>query len=215
MASFSLSLLFLFSLLCTTMAELLPSCKKIECPNYNLVQQSNSFEIRRYNSTVWMSTSSIQDISFTNATRTGFLQLFNYISGKNEAEKKIEMTAPVLTGILPSDGPFCESSFDVSFYVPKVNQGDPPAAEGLHVEKWAPTYVAVRQFGGFADDYNIGKEAASLKASLAGTPWYTAIEKSRRSAKSAYVVAQYNAPFEFEDRVNEIWLAFDESAFDL
>ncbi|KAL8142251.1 hypothetical protein V2J09_015283 [Rumex salicifolius] len=215
MASRSLCLLLIFSVLCTAIAELPPSCKSIECPNYSLVEESKGFEIRRYNSTVWMSTSTIQDISFTGATRTGFLQLFNYISGKNDAEKKIEMTAPVLTEIVPSDGPFCESSFVVSFFVPEVNQRDPPEAEGLHAQRWAPSYVAVRQFGGFADDYNIGKEAAALKASLAGTPWYTAVEKSRKTAKSDYVVAQYNAPFEFQDRVNEIWLAVDDSAFDL
>ena len=140
------------------------------------------------------------------------IRLFNYISGKNVEGKKIEMTAPVLTEVLPSDGPFCKSSFIVSFYVPKVNQPNPPAAEGLHAQKWAPTYAAVRQFGGFAGDYDIGKEAAALKASLAGTKWYAAVDGSRKSSKSSYVVAQYNAPFEFEDRVNEIWLAFDQSA---
>ncbi|KAK9688654.1 hypothetical protein RND81_09G001300 [Saponaria officinalis] len=187
-----------------------PTCARIECPPYDVIHHTNGFEIRRYNSSVWMSTSHIIDISIVDATRTGFLQLFGYIQGKNEYNKKIEMTAPVMTQVSPSDGPFCESSFVVSFYVPKENQADPPPAEGLHVQRWETTYIAVRQFGGFVSDYGVGEEAAALQASLAGSKWAAAIEKSRRDdPSSSYIVAQYNSPFEFENRVNEIWLTFD------
>ncbi|XP_020424963.1 heme-binding protein 2 [Prunus persica] len=104
--------------------------------------------------------------------------LFEYIQGKNKYGEKIEMTAPVLSEVSPSDGPFCESSFVVSFYVPKKNQENPPPAEGLHLQKWKTTYVAVRQFSGFVSDDSVGEEAAALKASLAGTVWSAAIEKS-------------------------------------
>ncbi|KAF3442286.1 hypothetical protein FNV43_RR16202 [Rhamnella rubrinervis] len=187
-----------------------PTCNRIECPSFDTVHAGNGFEIRRYNSTVWMSTSPIQDISLVQATRTGFLQLFDYIQGKNKYEEKIEMTAPVITQVAPSDGPFCESSFVVSFYVPKKNQGNPAPAEGLHAQRWKPTYVALRQFSGFVTDSNVGEEAAALEASLAGTVWSTAIEKSRASQASVYTVAQYNSPFEFDNRVNEIWFPFDK-----
>ncbi|XP_022717433.1 heme-binding protein 2 [Durio zibethinus] len=187
-----------------------PTCNRIECPTFDVIQAGNDYEIRRYNSTVWMSTSSIQGISLVEATRTGFLQLFDYIQGNNKYEQQIEMTAPVITEVLPSDGPFCESSFTVSFYVPKVNQANPPAAEGLHVQRWKSTYVAIRQFSGFVTDYNVGEEAAALEASLEGTAWSAAIEKTRKAdASSVYTVAQYNSPFEFSDRVNEIWILFD------
>ena len=75
-----------------------------------------------------------------------------------------------------------------------------------------PRYVAVRQFSGFVSDYNVGEEAAALSASLEGTAWANAIEKSKEDggvgADSAYTVAQYNSPFEFIGRVNEIWLPF-------
>jgi hypothetical protein len=137
-------------------------------------------------------------------------RLFDYIQGKNKYAEKIEMTAPVLSEVQPSDGPFCESAFVVSFYVPKKNQAHPPPAEGLHVQKWKPTYVAVRQFSGFVSDYDVGEEAAALKASLAGTIWSAAIEKTRGTHRtSVYTVAQYNSPFEFDHRVNEIWMSFD------
>ncbi|GFZ12339.1 SOUL heme-binding family protein [Actinidia rufa] len=186
------------------------TCSRIECPSYEVVHAGNGYAIRRYNTTAWVSTSPIQDISLVEATRTGFLQLFDYIQGKNNYEEKIEMTAPVISQVLPSDGPFCASSFVVSFYVPKQNQANPPPAKGLHVQRWAPTYAAVRQFSGFVSDYDVGEEAATLHNSLAGTTWAAAIDKSHADeAIMEYIVAQYNSPFEFEDRVNEIWLMFE------
>ncbi|KAK5844243.1 uncharacterized protein LOC108480878 [Gossypium arboreum] len=187
-----------------------PTCNRIECPSFDLIEVGNGYEIRKYNSTIWVTTSPIQDISLVEATRTGFLQLFDYIQGKNKYKQQIEMTAPVITEVLPSDGPFCESSFRISFYLPKVNQANPPPAEGLHIQKWKSTYLAVRQFSGFVTDYNVGVEAAALEASLADTVWSPAIKKSQKDeTTSVYLVAQYNSPFEFSGRVNEIWMLVD------
>ncbi|KAL2327097.1 hypothetical protein Fmac_020524 [Flemingia macrophylla] len=187
-----------------------PTCMRIECPSYEVIQVGNGYEIRRYNSPVWISNTPIQDISLVEATRTGFLRLFDYIQGKNNYKQKIEMTGPVITEVLSSDGPFCESSFVVSFYVPKENQENPPPAKGLQVQRWKTVYAAVRQFGGFVKDYDVGEEAALLKASIAGTKWGDAVEKSKSAGHpSVYTVAQYNSPFEYDNRVNEIWFLFD------
>ncbi|CAK8561397.1 unnamed protein product [Lathyrus sativus] len=206
--TFKLSLLF--TLISLSLSAIPPTCKRIECPNYDVIQAGNGYEIRRYNSTVWISSDPIQEISLVEATRTGFLRLFDYIQGKNNYQQKIEMTAPVLSEVLPSDGPFCKSSFVVSFYVPKKNQANPPPAKGLQVQRWKTVYAAVRQFGGFVKDTDVGEEAAALKESIAGTKWSSAIDQSRRAGHaSVYSVAQYNAPFEFDNRVNEIWFLFD------
>ncbi|XP_051114964.1 uncharacterized protein LOC127240363 [Andrographis paniculata] len=185
-----------------------PTCNRIECPSYDVVGKGHGFEIRRYNSSMWMSTEPIDDISFVSATRTGFLQLFDYIQGKNDNHEQIEMTGPVKTQVKPSDGPFCASSFIVSFYIPKKNQKNPPTAKGLHVEDWGVTYIAVRQFGGFVMDEDLGREAAALYASLSGTVWANAIGKEI----TEYIVTQYNSPFEFQNRVNEIWFPFEWEA---
>ncbi|XP_028755372.1 heme-binding protein 2-like [Neltuma alba] len=208
-----LKLSLLLSLLLTSVSSLAKvplTCKRIECPSYEVIHQGNGFEIRRYNSTAWASTSPIQDISLVQATRTGFRRLFDYIQGKNNYKQKIEMTAPVITEVSPIDGPFCESSFVVSFFVPKKNQANPPTAKDLHVQRWKPLYAAVRQFGGFVRDSTVGEEAAALKASIAGTKWSSAIEESHRAGHaSVYTVAQYNDPLEYDNRVNEIWFLFD------
>ncbi|MCD9643865.1 hypothetical protein HAX54_031717 [Datura stramonium] len=187
-----------------------PSCQRIECPNYELIQSGKDYEIRLYNSPMWTSTAPIDDISLYSATRTGFFRLFDYIQGKNSYQEIIEMTAPVITQVKPSDGPLCASSFVVSFYVPKKNQPNPPPAKGLHVQKWGKTYVAVRQFSGFVADEDVPKEAAALSASIAGTEWAAAVDKSQAADNTTiYTVAQYNSPFEFKNRVNEIWFTFD------
>ncbi|RDY06835.1 Heme-binding protein 2, partial [Mucuna pruriens] len=181
-----------------------PTCKSIECPIHDVIEVGDAYEIRRYNnSTLWISTFPIQHISLVQAKRTDFMRLFDYIQGKNNYKQKIEMTAPVITEVLPSDGPFCESSFVVSFYVPKENQANRPPAKGLHVQRW-------NNFVGYVTDSNVGVEAASLRASIAGTDWSGAIEKGQRAGHaSVYTVAQYNAPFEYDNRVNEIWFLFD------
>ncbi|KAL5731915.1 hypothetical protein ACHQM5_004596 [Ranunculus cassubicifolius] len=164
-----------------------PSCNRIECPGYDLIHTRNGFEIRRYNASMWI---------------TGFLQLFKYISGKNKYNEKIEMTAPVLTQIAPSDGPFCESTFTVSFYVPQVNQANPPPAEGLHVQKWGTTFVAVRQFGGFVKDSDIGEEAAALHDSLVASKWSDVVEKGEATVlptqiefdKKQFIITSSSSP---------------------
>ncbi|OIW06047.1 hypothetical protein TanjilG_29803 [Lupinus angustifolius] len=191
-------------------SDIPPPCNRIECPIYDTIEVGNGYEIRRYNSAVWISNPPIQDISLVEATRTGFRRLFDYIQGKNNYKKTIEMTAPVISEVSPSDGPFCKSSFVVSFFVPKENQANPPPAKDLNVQRWKNVYVAVRQFGGFVKDSNVGEEAAALKASIAGTKWLAAIEKNHRAGHaSIYTVAQYNDPIEYDNRVNEIWFLFD------
>ncbi len=49
-------------------------------------------------------------------------RLFQYISGTNEEEAKIEMTAPVRVLLTAGEGPFCESFFKISFFVPYALQ---------------------------------------------------------------------------------------------
>ena len=55
-----------------------PSCNRIECPSYELVNSGNGYEIRRYNTTVWISTEPIKDASLVKATRTSFSQYVHF-----------------------------------------------------------------------------------------------------------------------------------------
>lgn len=51
-----------------------PTCNRIECPSYDVIDAGNGFEVRLYNSSTWVSTEPIDDISLVAATRTGFRQ---------------------------------------------------------------------------------------------------------------------------------------------
>jgi len=107
----------------------------------------------------------------------------------------IKMSAPVISEV--SNG----NSIVVSLYVPKANQKNPPSADGIKVQRWKASYVAVRQFGGFVTDSNFMTEVAALNGSLAGTKWAS-------KTHNGFFVAQYNAPFEVFNRVNEIWFLY-------
>ncbi|XP_010461661.1 PREDICTED: heme-binding protein 2-like [Camelina sativa] len=179
------------------------TCDHYECPTSKLVEAGYAYEIRLYNTAVWISTGPISATSMTQATKTGFQRLFSYIQGKNKDKVKMNMTAPVITQQATPG----QSVYTVSFYIPKKNQQNPPQADDLHVQPWKPTYVAVRQFGGYVSDDAAKKEAAALMDSLKGTQWILPIEKSKGKSP-AYLVADYNPIFQTTARVNEILVPF-------
>ena len=55
--------------------------------NYEIINENNNYEIRKYFDRLVIETSSTQG--------NGFKKLFNYISGNNEQKKEIKMTVPV------------------------------------------------------------------------------------------------------------------------
>jgi hypothetical protein len=65
----------------------------------------------------WASTV-VTGVKYDKAVAAGFWRLFKYISGNNEQQQKVEMTAPVTVRVIPSQGPFCEDNFTISFFVP-------------------------------------------------------------------------------------------------
>ena len=85
----------------------------IETPEYKLISKEGDFEIRSYSDMV-IATTSVQS-NYKNSTTAGFRRIAGYIFGGNDKEKKIAMTAPVISDC-PSEG---LSSYSISFVMPK------------------------------------------------------------------------------------------------
>ncbi|XP_072998437.1 uncharacterized protein [Typha latifolia] len=177
----------------------------IESPEYTVIHSESDFEIRIYRDSAWMSALT-DEISFEKATRLGFHRLFQYIQGANLNSSRIRMTAPVLTSIVPNAGPLHSSAYYVQFYLPVQFQASPPIPLpelNLQSDKWPSHCIAVRQFSGFARDRNVVKEAEKLAISLSRSPW---ANSTKFLGKYAYSIAQYNSPFHFIGRLNEVWV---------
>ncbi|CAN6692174.1 unnamed protein product [Malus baccata var. baccata] len=188
-------------------------CSAIESPQYSVVHSESDFEIRLYRLTPWMS-APVKDISFEKATKNGFHRLFQYIQGANLNFSRIAMTAPVLTSIVPGAGPLHSSAYFVRFYLPTKFQSTPPTplpVLNLKSYTWDSHYIAVRKFSGFARDTNIVKEAEKLASSLSRSPW---ANSTSAESSYAYSIAQYNSPFRFIGRVNEVWVDVNASGVD-
>jgi hypothetical protein len=84
-----------------------PACNRLECPPYKLLHEDPKYEIRQYAAAAYVQAGPLLDISFVSATKTGFHRLFQYIEGANLNDTKVPMTAPVITTVMPSAGPFC------------------------------------------------------------------------------------------------------------
>ncbi|XP_065875146.1 uncharacterized protein [Euphorbia lathyris] len=177
---------------------------KIEKPQYQIVHAESDFEVRLYADSTWMAAPATQ-ISFEKATLDGFHRLFQFIQGANLNWSRIPMTSPVVTSIVPGAGPFQSSAYSVLFYLPPKFQDDPPVPlPELHIKPyvWDSHCVAVRKFSGYAKDDNIIEEAKRLAESLSRSPLANA---TTADSNFAYSIAQYDAPFRFIGRVNEVW----------
>ncbi|KAM5584441.1 hypothetical protein ABKV19_004024 [Rosa sericea] len=195
------------------LVAMVPSLEAIESPQYTVVHWESEFEIREYRAGAWMSAPA-KDISFEKATRNGFHRLFQYIQGANLNCSRIAMTAPVLTSIVPGAGPLHSSAYFVRFYLPVKFQASPPTPLpelNLKPYTWDSRYIAVRKFSGFARDSNIVQEAQKLATSLSRSPW---ANSTSEESSYAYSIAQYNSPFRWIGRVNEVWVDVNASGLE-
>jgi hypothetical protein len=134
------------------------------------------------------------------ASSTGFKRLFSYIEGENEDNVKIPMTAPVVTKIQASAGPFCKSNFTVAFFVPFDFQEDPPEPinPDVFIFKAPPFTAHVAHSGGFIfDDWTVSKMAKRLAEDLDS--------QGEKYDEDAFMLAGYDPPFRLQNRHTEVW----------
>lgn len=176
-------------------------CHKLDCPLFELVRSlSPSVEIRQYPVQQWVSYSEL-NTDFDSSMTDGFNKLFQYISGSNDKQVKVEMTAPVLLRVIASQGPFCKTNFTTSFYVPRQYQtASPPkpSENDVFLDSYGEDQVAVLSFGGFAKFEDAKTQLLDLYNTL--TSYQIAYDQD------TWAFAGYDAPYRVSGRHNEVWV---------
>jgi hypothetical protein len=176
----------------------------IETPKYQLLQKlDENIEIRKYEPTKWVATKMTAQVD-AYQTSTLFGKLFSYISGNNDAQQKIDMTAPVLNYMKSLNGQLInrDSMVEITmgFYVPKVNQPytPNPNADDVFIQREPEETFAVIRFSGYASINDFIKQRDVLIEALGSEAVnYDTVNM---------LTAGYSAPFVVVGRINEVWL---------
>jgi len=145
----------------------------------------------------------VQAGSWGEATQKGFRANFAYIEGANTANKKIPMTAPVVTRNPGGD----EANWLVSFFTPQsiypTGASAPvPTEAGMSIEPMPLSTFAVVEFGGEAVEATYKVATSLLKAALQADN----ITLAEPSDPWAEAWCGYDAPNDLFNRHNEAWV---------
>ena len=142
--------------------------------NYEVVKESQKYEIRKYPDRLVIETNSIKG--------NGFRKLFNYISGNNEKNQEIKMTVPVTQEIK-------NGNMTMQFYLPsKFNKDNVPKPSNSEIKVLTIEggYYAAIKYSGRSSDKNFLKNKDILEKEL---------KQDNIIILSPPIRASYNSPF--------------------
>ncbi len=163
---------------------------KTKTQPFQVIKKEKDFEIRLYPSAT-MATIKMAVKSYKELASPGFRKLASFIFGGNNANKSIAMTSPVHMDINNSQS-------SMSFVMPTEYTKDnlpQPNDSSITIETTPQEYVAVIQFGGYANDNKIQKYASKLESVL---------NANEIEYYGNFRFLGYNAPYQFWNRKNEI-----------
>jgi hypothetical protein len=172
-----------------------------------VLQKKEDYEIRTYsnNQTAFFTAAYVGTSDFNKAVKAGFDKNFKYISGDNEKQEKIPMTAPVtFTRDHATDG-WIVGFFVPSTYKTKDEVPKPTDKSITIVEIPEGTKFAVATFGGFATKTDFNEELHKLSVRLQEDDVKVVHDEL------LLVWASYESPFTLFDRHNEVWLHVEAS----
>ncbi|GAX82798.1 hypothetical protein CEUSTIGMA_g10224.t1 [Chlamydomonas eustigma] len=176
-------------------------CHDLDCPAFAIEDDkvARDMELRNYAAAQWVSTN-VSDVKYDEAVRTGFWRLFQYISGTNEEDLKIEMTAPVKVQVVPGAGPYCKSQFKISFFVPIESQGSAPKPtdSAVYLDDAPAARFFVYSYPGFTYESKMLDKLNTALAALNTTDY--------KYDASYFFTAGYDSPFRLINRHNEVWI---------
>ncbi len=164
-----------------------------ETPGFRVVEEHGAVQVRDYDALVVVET--VVDAAFEDAGGIAFRRLFDYISGANEARRKIAMTAPVIQepaaletaspAVLDNGG----EGWRIAFLLPSdIAWEDAPVPRDGRVElrRIPPRRLAAIRFSGAWSEERFEVHHRRLAQLIADRGWRIVGEP---------VYARYNAPF--------------------
>ena len=164
-----------FILFCTLFIFPYSSVMAYEEKNYKVVIKNEIYEIRKYSDRLAVET-------MTSGIDSNFRKLFNYISGRNEKQEKINMTTPVTQ--VEKNG-----NMSMQFYLPSkfnLKNVPNPSSEDVKIVSIKQGHFAVLRYSGRASDGNFLKHKKILEDEL---------QKNNISILSPPIRATYDSPF--------------------
>lgn len=197
--------------------EALMSVPDLETVEFKVLNRTDQYEIREVESFFIAETTMPGKYGFDFAgTSQSFNVLAEYLFGKNTNAKPMEMTTPVFTRRVKSEGTKMEMTTPVitkradnqdkwtmSFVMPSNYGADLPLPKdsSVTIKEVPKKVIAVVAFSGFVTDEEVKRRESTLRASLKNDSRF-------RIKEGVFVeVAQYNPPFTLPfSRRNEISL---------
>ena len=201
------------ALLAILAAVLSSNTQALEEPRFSVVGSAGDLEFRRYEPYLVAETVVDQGADRNKAANAGFRRLFGYISGDNEVQAKISMTAPVrqqpastkikmTTPVRQTPSP---AGWAIAFIVPSEfdeTNVPQPTNPAVRIRKVPEQLVAVVRFSGRWSDSNVERHQAQLAAGLAA---------AGVKSMGDMVTAFYNSPFSLPFmRRNEVMVQIED-----
>ncbi|XP_005991854.2 heme-binding protein 2 [Latimeria chalumnae] len=173
-------------------------CAEVECFEFDEVCNSTDFEVRHYNTSMWVSTESRAYI-MEMAAFEGLHRLYSYIQGENAYGVIIDMTAPVLVKVPRYKGFLEAATYTFSLLLPaEYQQSAPePTNPNVFLSELPEMHVYVKPFSGWILTMTSKPYAKSLARDL------NDIGASFNNA--FYYNAAYNSPMALLNAHSEVW----------
>jgi hypothetical protein len=182
-----------------------------EQPDYTVLYQGGDVEYRQYEPYLVSETVIENSDDSKDAGNEGFRRLFKYITGANQSQAKISMTAPVsqspsekISMTVPVQQGESADGWRVSFMLPTqytLETAPVPTDPRVYVREVPGRLMAVLQFSGRWTEKNYTRRQTELMESVDAEN-INAIGEMQRAA--------YNAPFSLPFmRRNEVMIAVD------
>ena len=155
----------------------------VEKAPYKVIRKINNIEIREYPKLIYAKVENNDDDN-------AFGLLFNYISGNNISQKKIPMTAPVITSEkIHMTAPVISNKDYMAFVMPSSYDKSTipkPRNQKVKIEIQPIKTIAALRFSGYATTKKINENIKQL---------IKTIKKHKLKAKGDPFLMRYNSPF--------------------